>query len=259
MSGPTPREFLVCNAKTTPTGAATWRRGLILGGLGIYMAFCASPPTSSPEPAKLATEKQTADVPAAIPQVTLLVARKSLNILAPIGDQPDALFVEKQFTKDEAPKDAFGPADLSKLKDKFVKRLLQPGDHVTADDFIDNNHGIQPLAPGMQAVAVPTIPGSFSSGIKWMSLTYCDIYVTKRVGKEIVAEMLLEMVLVLDGTDLGLDGNRSCIATVALCPEDALRVRSALEAGYLFHIVLSRLDDRPIEKAKGSQKGSGAD
>jgi Flp pilus assembly protein CpaB len=257
MSGPTPREFLDCNANTMPTGAATWRRRLVLGGLGIYMAFCALPPTSSLEPAEPATEKQAADAPAVIPQVTLLVARKSLNILAPIGNQPDTLFVEKQFTKDEAPKDALGPADLSKLRDKFVKRPLQPGDHVTADDFIDNNYGIQPLPPKMLAVAVPTTRMSINGPANY-SLSYCDIIVVKRVGKECLAEMLLEMILVIDDKELVVDGKESRIVTVALCAEDALLVRSALETGSL-HFVLRNLHDRPIEKAKGNQKGSGAD
>jgi hypothetical protein len=189
------------------------------GGVGIYTPFCSSTPAPSPQPEQTTTEKPAAATPAARRKVTLLVAAKSLAKYTPIGNQSDTIFVEKHFAKDKAPTNAFGPADLPKLKDTFVKRPFQPGDHVTAADLLT-------LPPGMRPVTFPVTPPQFSA----FPGSHLHIIWTAR-GEQSGGKVLLEDVICIQYIE-----DRSgveCILTVALSADDEVRVKSALETGSL--------------------------
>jgi Flp pilus assembly protein CpaB len=147
----------------------------------------------------------------------------------PIGNQPDSLFFEKLSFKDNAPKDAFSPADLPKLKGTFVKRPLQPGDHVTAADLLT-------LPPGMRPVTFSVTP-SQSDSCAAVPGSHLDIIWTARgeqtVGKRLLADVIcihfIEHILYIEDRINGFDW----IVTVALSAEDELRIQSALETGSL--------------------------
>jgi Flp pilus assembly protein CpaB len=248
MSGLALRKRLVSQAKSTPTSARKWRRCLAFtavllaatvgGAVGIYTAFCNSPPTPSPQPQQPTTKKPAAATPAASEKVTLLVAAKSLARHTPIGNQPDTLFVEKQFVKDMAPKDAYGPADLPKLKGMFVKRPLRPGDYATAADLLA-------LPPGMRPVTFPVTLRVSGSGPAAVPGSHLDFIWTAR-GEQQVGKLLLQDVICIHFIEhilyIGdrIDGFE-WIVTVALSADDELRVKSALQTGSL-RFVLRNFD-----------------
>jgi Flp pilus assembly protein CpaB len=229
MPAPTLPKRLDCQARCPLTSARKWRRRLAFtavllaatvgGGVGIYTAFCGSPPTPSAQPEQTTTEKPAAATLAASEKVTLLVAAKSLAKYTPIANQPDTLFVEKQFAKDKAPKDGFGPADLPKVKDTFVKRPLQPGDVVMAADLLT-------LPAGMRPVTFPLTPFTII-GFGAVPGSHLDIIWTAR-GEPKVGKLLLEDVICIERVDW--------ILTVALSADDEQRVKSALETGSLRYI-----------------------
>src|SRR5712691_3621642 len=61
------------------------------------------------------------------PKVTVLVAKKNLDMGANIKN-PQEMFQEKQFVKDDEPKGAI--TDFNQLKGRVLKRSLRAGDWV---------------------------------------------------------------------------------------------------------------------------------
>src|SRR5262245_32260098 len=111
---------------------------LAVGALGICAAYVNGLlPDDAEEQVQLQSKQEPA-VPAAPQMVTLLVARKDLEKHTGFRDKPQDYFVEKQFNKNVAPKEALRPADIAGLKDKFLKRPLKKDDCVTAADVMEN-------------------------------------------------------------------------------------------------------------------------
>src|SRR5262249_33818069 len=125
-------------------------RTLILMIVAVVCGLGASYMTS-----RLLAEREDKPPEAApVEKVKLLVAKKTLEMHTALRSKPEELFQEKDFVKDDVPKEAFTPADLAKLKGKFLKRSLRRGDHVTAEDLIDNNFGLRNLPAGIRAVGI---------------------------------------------------------------------------------------------------------
>ncbi len=187
---------------------------------------------------------------AVVEKVTLLVAKKNLEIHTPFKKKPEDFFKEKQFTLEDAPKDALKPEDIAKLKDKYLKRGLRKDDHILPDDVVDNPLALKDLPVGMRAIGIPVNAAISASG--WANLpgSHVDIFWTRQRGgseKDTFAKLLLEDVIVLaaDTNDKG-NGTGAMLAnvvTVALHVDNAMKLSLAMDTGTL-RLVLRNLDDK---------------
>jgi pilus assembly protein CpaB len=213
---------------------------LILLGVAITCGLGASYMTS-----RLLAERQSDDEP----KITVLVARKALNMGETIK-VPDDLFQEKKFVRGEEPTGAIDNIDL--LKNRVLKRPLRSGDHVTAEDLFgnDDKDGMNFLVPrDYRAVGVRVNVESGAFGWACTPLSRVDVIGTFRRSddKATFTKILLQNVLVLaadDKTKRGDDGKAmpSTVVTLALKPEEALRVRLAGEMGNL-SLMLRKIND----------------
>jgi pilus assembly protein CpaB len=213
---------------------------LMLMGVAIACGLGASYMTS-----RLLAERQSDDEP----KVTVLVARRALNMGETIK-LPEELFQEKKFTRGEEPAGAIENIDL--LKNRVLKRPLRPGDYVTAEDLFgnDDKDGMNFLVPkDHRAVGVRVNTESGVFGFACTPLSRVDVVGTFRRAddKATFTKILLQNVLVLaadDKTRRGEDGKPmpSTVVTLALKPEDALKVRLAGEMGSL-SLMLRKIND----------------
>ncbi len=214
---------------------------LVLMGIAIACGLGASYMTS-----RLLAERNTDDEP----KIDVLVAKKALNM----GDtikSPEDLFQPKRFTKGEEPPGAV--TEYEGLRNRILKRPLRPGDHVTQEDLFGDKDNIDVLAavlaPGHRAVGIRVNAESAAYGFATLPLSRVDIISTVRRAddKATYAQVLLENVLVLaadDKTRRTEDGKAmlSQVVTVALKPEDMLKVRLAGEIGTL-SLALRKMND----------------
>jgi pilus assembly protein CpaB len=192
---------------------------------------------------------------APVEKVKLLVAKNSLAMHFPIRNKPEDFFVEKEFVKDDAPKDALAKEDFQKLKGKFLKRSLRKGDHITNDDLIDGNPNLKSLPNGMRAVGIRVSPEQVASGFACVPGSHVDIHWTRRVSsdKDTFTKILLKDVLVL-AADLQANASDNGamlanVVTVALADEDVMKINLAQQLG-AFTLVLRNLDDKSTTDMK---------
>jgi pilus assembly protein CpaB len=191
------------------------------------------------------------DNPAEAPpveKVTLLVAKKNMEMHTALRKKPEDFFVEKQFVKEDAPKDALAPEDLPKLKDKFLKRGLRKGDHLQAEDLMDGKFGLVALPNGMRAVGIRVNVEQIAGGFASLPGSHVDIVWTTRRGtdNDTFAKVLLEDVIVLAADTNTHSENAAMVAsvvTVALNPDDAMKLTLAMETGSL-RLVVRNLEDK---------------
>ncbi len=222
---------------------------LVLMGVAIACGLGASYMTS-----RLLAERQTDDDP----KIDVLVAKKNLNM----GDTikaPEELFQLKRFTKGEEPERAV--TDMEQLKNRVLKRPLRPGDHVTPEDMFGENDSNDVmsfmLAHNHRAVGVKVNVESAAFGFACLPLSRVDIISTVRRAddKATYSQILLENVLVLAADDKmrrGEDGKPmpSQVVTLALTPEELLKVRLAGEMGTL-SLALRKIND--LSKAENAK------
>jgi pilus assembly protein CpaB len=213
---------------------------LILLGVAIACGLGASYMTS-----RLLAERQSDDEP----KITVLVAKKALNMGETIK-VPDDLFQEKKFVRGEEPSGAIENMEL--LKNRVLKRPLRTGDYVTPEDLFgnDDKDGMNFLVPkDYRAVGVRVNVESGAFGFACTPLSRVDVVGTFRRAdeKSTFTKILLQNVLVLaadDKTRRGEDGKPmpSTVVTLALKPEEALKVRLAGEMGSL-SLMLRKIND----------------
>lgn len=226
---------------------------LILMGVAITCGLGASYMTS-----RLLAERQVEEPE----KVLVLVAKKSLNM----GDTvkvPEEMFQEKQYSKGEEPIGAI--ADVKLLKDRILKRPLRTGDFVTPEDLMSGEGGDAmhvKLPPGFRAVGVRVNIESSAFGFASLPLSRVDIISTVRRGddKATYSQVLLENVLVLaadDKTQRDESGKPmpTQVVTLALKPEDALRVALASEMGNLRLMLRKMSDTSRVEHGKLTYEG----
>jgi pilus assembly protein CpaB len=221
---------------------------LVLMGVAIACGLGASYMTS-----RLLAERSTDDEP----KVTVLVARQNLNM----GDTikvPEELFQEKRFARGDEPPGAIDNPDL--IKNRVLRRPLRTGDHVTLEDLMDanNGEGMSIVLPkGYRAVGVRVNLESNVYGFATLPLSRVDIISTVRRAddKATYSQVLLENVLVLAADDkMRRDESGkpmpSQVVTLALKPEDALKVRLAAELGSLSLMLRKINDNGRVENTK---------
>src|SRR5262249_9118119 len=194
-------------------------------------------------------ERPASAEPPPIERVKVLVAKKNLDMHTAFKKKPEDYFVEKTFVKEDAPKDALTKDDLSKLKEKYLKRSLRKNDYITLDDVIDNPQGLRTLPPGMRAVGIPVTPQSVASGFACVPGSHVDIVYSKRgrTDKESLTKTLLENVIVLAADINAQPGGEggampANVVTVALTREDANVLIQAMASGQV-NLVLRNMDD----------------
>jgi pilus assembly protein CpaB len=237
---------------------------LALMGVAIACGLGASYMTS-----RLLAERSSDDDP----KVTVLVAKKILNI----GDTikvPEEMFQEKKFTRGDEPPGAIDNIEL--IKNRVLRRPLRAGDHVTPEDLMGDKDGDGMnivLPAGFRAVGVRVNVESAASGFASLPLSRVDIVSTVRRAddKSTYAQVLLENVLVLAADDkMRRDDSGkpmpSQVVTLALKPEDALKVRLAGEMGTLSLLLrkindVSRVDNGKLtfERLKSGSDGHNED
>jgi pilus assembly protein CpaB len=201
------------------------------------------------------------------PKVKVLVALKKIDTGTMIKN-PQALFAEKMFDEDNAPKNIV--TDFTSLKDCQLKRLLQPGDFVRPEDLLPKEQvGLAyQLPPGYRAfglrVDVETIAGGFAS----LPMSRVDIIwtATKGNNEESFSKVLLQNVLVLAADTNDQRGeNKAMLAntvTFALTPEECVIASLAQSTGVL-RLILRRpeenktLDTAPTMKIGQLLSGKG--
>jgi pilus assembly protein CpaB len=199
---------------------------------------------------RLLAERDEQPPPQAAPEVVkvkLLVARKAL----PLGQTiktPKDLFVEKQVTRDDAPKDAVN--DPKMLEGKTLRRSLRAGDHIFADDIKEGPVTLE-VPPGMRAVGLRVTVEAIAAGFASLPGSKVDILFNMRGNNAdtTFSMKLLQNVLVLaaDTTDGQVDTRAmpASVVTLALTPKDAERVSLATENGTL-RLVLRQPGDEKV-------------
>ncbi len=181
-------------------------------------------------------------------KVSVLVAKKNLDMGMTIK-KVDDLFEEKKFTKGEEPKNAI--VDAKDLLGRVLKVPRRAGDTVTGDDLLsDKDVGISSLmAQGYRAIGIRVNPESIASGFASLPMSRVDLIWTVRRSndKDSFSQVLLENVLVLaaDQQTVRVEGSAAMpanVVTVALKPEDAMKVTSAREQGTI-SMVLRKFND----------------
>lgn len=214
---------------------------LILMGVAITCGLGASYMTS-----RLLAERSSSEQD----KIKVLVARKNLNM----GDAiklPDDMFEEKEFLRGTEPRNSID--NFESLRGRVLKRGLRSGDFVTNDDLMGDKDGgltLQyVLPPGYRAVGVRVDMEAIAGGFASLPMSRVDIISTVRANdnKSSYSQILLEDVLVVaadtqmhrDEAGRAMPAN---VVTVAVKPEDALKLRLAGSMGSL-SMVLRKLND----------------
>jgi pilus assembly protein CpaB len=200
-----------------------------------------------------------------ITKVTVLVAKKQLDMSMQIKKPEDCLEL-KEFTQGEEPKNAL--TELDKVKDKFLKHSLRKGDFVTAEDLWDNPLNLD-VPAGMRAIGVRVNLADIAGGFASLPGSKVDIISTIRrpSDEDSNASILLQNVLVLaadavkDRTE-GSTALPATVVTVAVTPEDALRVALAKDLGPLTLMLrrpgdTAKAENEKVSVAKLLHKNSG--
>jgi pilus assembly protein CpaB len=183
------------------------------------------------------------------PKVKVLVAKKYLSM----GDHlknPAELFVVKEFPKGSVPEEVI--LDLQALKAKFLRRPINRGTWVTAEELSDQAMTLE-VPPGHRATGLRVTLDGSASGFASLPGSRVDILWNRKGSGDgdTFSTVILQNVLVLaaDTTDapIGTKALPASVVTLALVPEDVRRVSIASENGSL-RLVLRRPDDNTIEK-----------
>jgi pilus assembly protein CpaB len=183
-------------------------------------------------------------------KVAVVVATKNLDTSMQLKKPEECLEI-KEFTQGEEPKNAL--KDLESAKNKFMKRFLRKGDFVTAEDLSDSLLVLD-VPPGYRAIGIRVNLKSQVGGFASLPGSKVDIISTVRrqSDEDTHSCNLLENVLVLAADAVHVRAGDSgaiqaSVVTVAVTPEDALRVALAEDLGSLT-LTLRRPGD--VQKAE---------
>jgi pilus assembly protein CpaB len=184
-----------------------------------------------------------------VEKVTVLVAKRHLD-MATAFKNPKDLLESQEFLKGKEPKNAVTSYD--QVKSKFLKRPLRKGDFLTPEDLSDDV-AVIPLAPGMRAVGLRVNSEAIAGGFASLPGSRVDIISTVRrpSDDDSHSRVLLENVLVLAADQMKDRPDGAVLAsvvTVALNPEDTLRVTLAKDLGPLTLVLRNPLDTSHAEK-----------
>lgn len=185
--------------------------------------------------------------PSEVEEVDVLVVMKNL----PMGEiiKDEKLLGIKKFPKNFEPKGAL--KDAKDVKGKMLKRSLREHEWITQDDLYNDKDVLQYNLPdGFRALGIRVTNEGIAAGFAAMPHSRVDIISTVRRGDDSnsFSQVLLEDVLVLaaDNQDVRTEGARAMpatVVTVALKPEDVVKVNMAKDMGTL-SLVLRKFDEK---------------
>ena len=221
---------------------------MILMGLAVACGLGASFMTS-----RLLAERQPEEQKE---QVRILVAKKNLDMGLIIRNTTE-MFEEKSYGKGDEPKNGIVVPDnqfasvVDQLKGRQLKLARRAGDVISMEDLHDNaSIGLGGNLPeGHRAVGIRVNLEAIAGGFAALPHSRVDIIWTVRRGgdRETFSKILLENVLVLAAdTAAQRDGDGrampASVVTVAVTPEQMLKVNAARETGSL-SLALRKLGD----------------
>jgi pilus assembly protein CpaB len=189
-------------------------------------------------------------------KIVILVARKTLDTGTTIKEPRD-MFTEKAVLKDEEPKNSV--SKFEELKGRVLKHTLREGDFVSSADLLsDKESFIAYILPkGYRAMGLRCTIEGIAAGFASLPLSRVDILSTVRRGddKQSYSKVLLQNVLVLaaDQEMHRPDDKNAMLATVvtvALTPEETLKVALAKEYGPLTLVLRKFNDNQKVEADK---------
>jgi Flp pilus assembly protein CpaB len=188
-----------------------------------------------------------------VPTIKLLVAKKRIAPFALIKD-PEAMFTEKEFPENVAPKKAI--TAFADAKDKRTNKVLNEEEVLLVDDLADaKTEGLAvQISPGERAVAIKVNAEKSVAGFV-LPGSRVDVVATvsgESSGKE--AKIILQNMLVLavDTKDSKDPDQRSIIGqtvTLSAKPEEAQRLALAQSLGEL-QLILRPFGDREVSPVK---------
>jgi Flp pilus assembly protein CpaB len=188
-----------------------------------------------------------------VPTVKLLVAKKRMPAFALIKD-PEALFAEKEFPENIAPKKAV--LAFADAKDKRTNKVLNEDEVLLVDDLADSKtEGLAvQIAPGERAVAIKVNAEKSVAGFV-LPGSRVDVVATVNsdaAGKESKIILQNMLVLAVDTKDSKDPDQRSIIGqtvTLSAKPEEAQRLTLAQSLGEL-QLILRPFGDREVSVIK---------
>jgi Flp pilus assembly protein CpaB len=183
------------------------------------------------------TQQLLANRERAVPTVKLLVAKKRIPAYTAIKD-PDAMFTEKEFPENVAPKKAV--TSTAEAKDKRTNKVLNEEEILLVDDLADSkSEGLSvALPPGERAVAIKVNAEKSVAGFV-LPGSRVDVLATlnnERTGKESRIILQNMLVLAVDNKETKDADQRSMIGqTVTLSAkiEEAQKLSLAQSLGEL--------------------------
>jgi len=196
---------------------------------------------------RLLAERQHSDVEQE--RVRILVAKKNLETGAAIKKVED-LFDFKDVLKEEILNNN-AIVDPALLKDQQLRHSLRQGDFITPEDLVGKDGGISYYLPkGFRAIGIRVTPDAIAGGFASLPYSHVDIIHSVRKGddKGTFAHVLLENVLVLaaDTTTTRDENGKAMpanVVTVALKPEDAVKLELAKQGGQMSLMLRKANDD----------------
>jgi pilus assembly protein CpaB len=188
-------------------------------------------------------------------KVNVLVAKKIIETGATLKN-PTELFEEKPFIRGTEPKSAI--VNLDDLKGKVLKHSLREGDYVSSNDLMSDKESYMAwmLPPGHRAIGLRVNIESIAGGFASLPLSRVDIISTVRRGddKSSYSQVLLQNVLVLAADQAVERESKQAMpattVTVALKPEEVLRVTLAKELGPLSLVLRKFNDNQKVDLAR---------
>ncbi len=167
---------------------------------------------------------------------------------------PQKYFTVKEFEPGDEPKNAVSHYEL--LKDKYIKRSVPRGDHVTPEDLVERARLTWPWpfpeyhrAIGLRVYA-DDLPGGLQCLASWSSFVGSRVNLFARATKDdgTSIELQFEDVLVLAADRIGdksVDVNSRPLAlvTFSLTSEDAIKVTLASHIGR-FRVAVRYANDK---------------
>jgi Flp pilus assembly protein CpaB len=179
--------------------------------------------------------------------IKVLVAKEKMQQWDPIRD-PDLKFREEEILVNDAPKGVFTVDRKAELKDRTLRKNIEEGDKLTADDLLpkDKNSLESQLTPGKRAWAIKITQDSGAGGFI-LPGSHVDVWHISREGgnRGNESKMVLENVLVraIGLTPVRPEDRPGIIeptATLELSPEEIEELAKVQDIGHL------RLSLRPF-------------
>jgi pilus assembly protein CpaB len=205
------------------------QKTMILIALAVVCGLGASFMTS-----KLLADRQTAEE-----TIKVLVAKKNLDTGIMLK-KPEEMFEDKDVLKETAPKNAL--TKLEEVKGRQLKIPRRQGDTITQDDLYDDKGAgmMNILPPGHRAVGIRVSSEQIANGFAAVPHSRVDIACSVKTQneRESGTRLILQNVLVLaSGQSTIREADNKAmlcdVVTVALTPEDCLKLETAKSKGGL--------------------------